>query len=48
MIPTVAQFEVIRRSFASESIDLRCSACGRDDWAVEDILRRPRSRGRRS
>jgi hypothetical protein len=38
MIPTVAQFEVIRRFFASRSIDLRCSACKRDDWAVEDIL----------
>lgn len=38
MLPTVDQLEMINRFFASKSLDPKCSICGCDDWAVEDII----------
>ena len=38
MLPTVAQFEAIKQFFESKSLDLRCSVCDSDDWAIEDII----------
>ncbi len=38
MLPTIEQFEAIKRFFESKEIDPRCYICGSDDWAIEDIL----------
>lgn len=38
MLRTVQQFDANKRFFEPKAIDPKCSVCGADDWAVEDIL----------